>query len=199
MWDPKYAGKVVNWLSTPRFTLGAALHTLGYSANSENAAELEEALHKLIELKNHGVWLDSEESSAPMLVNGDAVMALGWVYDLETAREADVAVDYILPEEGALLTGDSFVIPANSPNKAAAEALLNLILRPQIAGEIINTNYYPMANDAALEYVDAALRNNPIVFPSDEQLRQAELLLPLSANGERLYTNIWQRFLDAEK
>ena len=163
-----YADKVANWAATPRYSLGAALRVLlGYSANSENAAELEEALQKLIELKPNSIWLDEEASSVPLLVSGEVVLALGWVYDIQTAQEELESVEYILPQEGTLLWGDNFVIPANSPNKAAAEALLNFLLRPEIAAQIINEGYYPVANDAALQYVNAELLNDPTVYPSN--------------------------------
>ena len=58
MWDPRYSGKVVEWL-IPRYTLGAALKSLGYSINSEDAGELEDALQHLVDLKPNAIWLKS--------------------------------------------------------------------------------------------------------------------------------------------
>jgi hypothetical protein len=36
-----------------------------------------------------------------------------------------------------------------------------------------------------------------MIFPTYEDLKEAEIVLPLSAQGEKLYADIWARFLDA--
>jgi spermidine/putrescine transport system substrate-binding protein len=196
MWDPRYAGRVAGW-AIPRYTLGAALKTLGYSINSEDPGELEAALERLLELRGKAIWLDDEMSSAPLLVSGEAVMALGWAYDVWTGQEENQAIGYVLPEEGTILWGDNFVIPANSPNKVTAELFLDFILRPEISAQIVNGNYYPMANEAANSHVDAEILNDTVVFPSNQDLENAEILLPLSSEGEELYAEIWKRFMAA--
>jgi spermidine/putrescine transport system substrate-binding protein len=197
LWDPRYAGRVLQWESTPRYTLGAALKSLDYSANSENPAELEAALERLLELKSSAIWLNGELTSTPKLVSGEAVMALGWSEDLWLAQAENEHVTYVLPEEGTLLWGDNFIIPANSPHKYSAELFLNFILRPEISAQIIEGNYYPMANQAALPFIEPKILNDPVVYPSNEQMKNAELLLPLSAKGEKLHADIWTRFLAA--
>lgn len=197
MWDPRYTGKVVGWL-IPRYTLGAALQSLGYSINSEDTGELEDALQHLIDLKPNAVWLTTEETSAYHLASDEAVMALGWAYDAQIGQEEHEAIDYILPEDGTILWGDNFVIPANSPRKYEAELFLNFVLRPEITGRIVNVNYYPMASEAAVPYIDPEILNDPVIYPRNEDLRNAEILLPLTQEGERLYALIWERFVAAE-
>jgi spermidine/putrescine transport system substrate-binding protein len=197
MWDPRYAGRVALWTGTPRLTLGAALLSLGYPVNSEDPAELEAALERLLELKPKAIWLRDEDTSAPLLVSGQAVMALGWAYDVWTAQEENQNISYVLPQEGAMLWGDNFVIPANSPNKYTAELFLNFLLRPQITGQLINANYYPMPNDAATPFIDAKILNDPVIYPGNEQMKNGQLILALSPLGEKLRQEIWQRFLAA--
>ncbi len=201
MWDARYAGQIVNWSTTPRFFVGATLLSLGYSVNSEDPAELEAALEQLLALKPDNIWLNDEDGLkfVPFLLSGEAVMGQGWSEELWTAQEESDDVIYVLPEEGTILWGDNFVIPANSPNKYTAELFLNFILRPEISGQIVNGNYYPMANHAADSFVDEAILNDPVVYPTNEQLQNAELLLPLSPEGEALHTEIWGRFLAAPK
>ena len=198
LWDARYAGRVVLWTSTPRFTLGAALLSLGYPVNSEDPAQLEAALERLLELKPHAIWLDEQDSSAPWLVSGEAVMALGWAYDVWTAREENPNVSYVLPQEGAMLWGDNFVIPANSPNQYTAELFLNFVLRPEITGQLVNANYYPMPNDAATPFIEAKILDNMVIYPGNEQMKNAQLILPLSPPGERLHQEIWERFVAEE-
>jgi spermidine/putrescine transport system substrate-binding protein len=198
MWDPRYAGRIVNWNTTPRFMIGATLLTLGYSVNSEEPAELEAALERLLVLKPDNIWLNDEDDLVPFLLTGEAVMAQGWSEELWVAQEESDDVNYVIPEEGTILWGDNFVIPANSPHKYTAELFLDFILRPEISGDIVSSNYYPMANKAANEFVDPEILNDPVVYPANEAMRNAELLLPLSPEGEKLYANIWERFLAAD-
>ena len=181
----------------PRYTLGVTLKSLGYSVNTENPDELEIALQHLLELKPNAAWLYEEETSADVLASGEVVMAMGWAYDVWLAQEQDENIIYVLPQEGAILWGDNFVIPANSRRKYTAEVFLNFLLRPDITGRIINENYYPMANDAAVDFVDPEILNDPVVFPTSRELQNAEILLPLSAEGEKLYAEIWERFMEA--
>lgn len=197
MWDPTYAGRIVEWM-IPRYTLGAALKSLGYSVNSEDPAELEAALARLIVLKPNAIWLTVEDTSAYHLISGEAAAALGWAYDLQIGQEENENIVYVLPEDGTILWGDNFVIPANSPHKYEAELFLNYLLRPEVTARIVELNNFATMNEAAQAYIAPEILNDPVVYPPDEDLRGAEMFLPLSPEGEKLYAEIWERFLAVE-
>ncbi len=198
MWDAQYRGRIAQRLTMPRYTLGATLLSLGYSVNSEEPAELEAALARLIDLKPQAIWLKGDYAAvAHVLEAGEAVMGLGGAVEAHLGQETNEAVIYVLPREGAILWGDNFVIPKNSPNKYTAELFLDFVLRPEISGAIINRNYAPMANEAASPFVDPDILSDPIIYPSNQSLRNAEVLLPLSPSGDELYADIWGRFLKA--
>ncbi|MBI5822952.1 MAG: spermidine/putrescine ABC transporter substrate-binding protein [Chloroflexi bacterium] len=200
LWDAKYAGKVGIWVGQPRETLALTLKSLGYSANSEKPAELEEALTALIALKPNLHFIEDfdPESAAPALSTGKIVIAMGYSGDFLASKDIGLQVEYIMPEEGALLWGDTFVIPSNSPNQSSAELFINFILRPEISAEIVNQKYYASANDAARIFIDPQISGDPSIYPGEETLRKAEIILPLSVEGQTLYDDIWQRFLDAD-
>lgn len=198
LWDPRLNGQVALWLNEPREVLGLTLKALGYSANSEEPAQLEAALTRLVALKPHAHWLDSDiDSLAAALEAGDVALGMGYAGDVLQARAAQVAVDYVLPEEGALLWGENFVIPASSSRRATAEVFLNYLLRPEVAAQIANENYYATPNEAARPFIESELLADPVVFPSNDLLHQAEIVLPLSAEGQALYDRIWAAFLQA--
>lgn len=197
LWDPRYRDKIAGW-TLSRYMTGIALKSLGYSINSEDPAELEAALEQLIVLKPTLTLLDWEPAvAAPYLVSGEVVIAVGQADDVLVGREQNLAIAYVLPAEGGLLWGDNWVVPANSPNKEAAEQLINFFLRPEIAAQIINETYYWLPNDAALPLVVPEIRDNPAIFPPLDGLRNAEILLPLSPEGEALHEQIWERFMAA--
>ena len=194
LWDPHYAHKVVGW-TIPRYMISVALKALGYPINTEDPVQLEKALTRLLALKPNMIMLNDEPSSAPLLIAGEAVMAVGWASDVQLGREQNEAIEYVLPEEGPILWGDNFVIPANSPHKSEAELLLNYILRPEISGRIINESYFPLVNDAALPFINPEILNDPVIYPPNENLKNAEIMLPLSPAGDKLYADIWGRFM----
>lgn len=197
LWDPRYAGRVMGW-PLPRYMLGIALKSLGYSLNSENPVEVEAALERLIELKPAIVLREWEPAvAAPYLVSGEIVIAVGQADDVIEGQAHNPAIAYVMPAEGGILWGDNFTIPANSLHKREAELLINFLLRPEISAQIINETYYWLPNDAALPLVAPEIRNNPAIFPDAAMLRGAEILLPLSPAGEALYAAAWERFLSA--
>ncbi|HJW82802.1 MAG TPA: spermidine/putrescine ABC transporter substrate-binding protein, partial [Anaerolineae bacterium] len=64
-------------------------------------------------------------------------------------------------------------------------------------GQIVNETFYATANEAARPFIDPDVLNDPIVYPTTESLRNAEITLPLSPEGQKLYDDIWARFMAA--
>lgn len=195
LWDPQYAGRVGIWKGQPRETIGLTLKALGYSANSENQVELEEALEYLMQLKSHALIIEDYNSytSAYMLVEGQAVMTVGFAYDVLEGSRLNGSITYVLPQEGALLWGDNFIVPSNSQDQYTAELFIDFLMRPEINAEIANQNLYATPNEAAFPYIQPELLNNPVIFPSAESFRNSEVILPLSGRGQEMYDDVWDR------
>jgi spermidine/putrescine transport system substrate-binding protein len=196
LWDPRYTGRVGLWMRERREVIGLTLKSLGYSANSENREELEKALGRLLELKPHVIALEDYDlnNSADAMTSGAVVISMGYAADIMNGKQQNEAITYVLPEEGALLWNDTFVIPANSQNQYSAELFLNFLMRPDINAMIANENRYATPNEAALPLIEPEIRNNPVVFPPNEDLINAELILPLSVEVQILYDQIWEEF-----
>ncbi len=201
LWDLRYAGKVAIWAGQPREMIALTLKSLGYPANTEAPAELEAALARLLELKPRLLFVEDYNlaTSADMLADGKAVICVGFAFDVLEGRRKNKAITYVLPVEGALLWGDTFIIPANSPNKYTAEVFLNFILRPEVNTQIANGNHYATPNEAAYPFIDPALLNDPVIFPPEADVKNGEIIMPLSPAGQKLYDVIWERFMTAGK
>jgi spermidine/putrescine transport system substrate-binding protein len=199
LWDPRYAGRVGLWMGITREVISLTLKSLGYSANTENPDELEKALQRLIELKPHVITLEDFDlnSSAEVMSDGRVVISMGYAYDAIAGVELNPAIKYVLPEEGALLLNDTFIIPSNSPNQYTAELFLNFLMRPDINAAIANYNQYATPNEAAHPFIQPQILNNPLIFPPNDELANAELVLPLTPQGQKMYDEFWERFLSA--
>ena len=199
LWDPRYAGRLLAW-SSQRTLVGIALKSLGYSINSESPAELDHALTRLLELKKIARLEDyGAATTVSTLTSGEVVMMYGWANDAILARDKNEAIAYVLPEEGAILWGDNYAIPANSPRKYTAEVFINFVMRPDINAQIPNKNNFATANEGARPFIDPKILGDPIVYPPGDALRNGEIILPLSPEGDKLHKDIWARFLAADK
>lgn len=195
LWDPRFEGKIIARPLAYEL-IGLSLKSLGYPLNSEDPQELEEALAHLLDLKPSLTLVDDPTSEAvQVLLESEAVIMVGWGNDALQARRENPAVTYILPEEGTLLWGQSFVIPANSPQKEVAELFLNFLLRPEISAQIASQNHYATANQASYQFIEPDIFNDPIVFPPADMIKESDWYLPLSPAGEELYNRIWEHFM----
>jgi spermidine/putrescine transport system substrate-binding protein len=141
------------------------------------------------------VEVEAEKATAK-LIGGEAVMMMGWTGDGVYASDQNPAIRYVLPEEGAILWGDSLVISAASPNQYTAEVFLNFLLRPEISAQIVNEYFYATANEAALAFVRPEIRDNPVVFPAKRDFAKGEWYAPVTDEMQKRHGDIWSRFLN---
>jgi putrescine transport system substrate-binding protein len=130
--------------------------------------------------------------------SGKYCAVIGYSGDMFMARDSAKATDkgnisYHVPVEGSQLWFDLMVIPKNARNIENAYKYLNFILEPEIAAA--NTNYlqYANTNKASAPYIDAALMENPGLYPPTEVLARLEVLEPLTANVEAELLRIWEK------
>lgn len=195
LWDQRYAGRLLIW-DLPRYLMGVALQSLGFSINSEDPVELEAALQRLLALRANARTSGYASPIAEgLLASGEVALTFGWAADVLRARARGLDIRYILPAEGSIQWGDNFVIPAASQRKQTAEAFINFLLRPEISAQIVNEQHYATANEAAHPFIRPEILNDPVIFPPLADIRVAEVILPLSPAGQALHQQIWQRYL----
>lgn len=173
------------------------LKMLGYSLNSQVESELEEARQILLEVAPHILALDSDTYGDKM-ASGEASLTLGWTGPLgqelaDLVAEGDAG--YTVPSEGTLYWMDAWVMLADAPHPNAAYAWLDFIQRPEIQAEETNFNLYATPNDAAKEFVDPEILNNPAIFPPDDVVANLEGAEDTSGNNQRI--DIWEEFKQA--
>ena len=195
LWDARYAGKIAVRAQANEL-IGIALMSLGYPLNSEVPAQLEAAQAQLLKLKPAVRFVGVEaESAVAELVSGEVVVLIGWPGDELVARSHNPAIQYVLPDDGVPLWGDSFVISAKSPYQPAAELFINYLLQPEVAAQIAHTYYYATTNEAALPLIKPEIRNDPTIYPDLGSIESLMWYMPLSLAGEQMYADVWARSL----
>jgi spermidine/putrescine transport system substrate-binding protein len=187
-----YSGKVTVLDGIPE-CVGSMLCMLGYSYNSEDEGEIEEAKQELIDLKPHLLAITSTEYKQ-MLIDGKAVMSLGWNGD-GAAVAAKRPADYVIAEEGGEFWVDAYVIPKGSENPTAAHAWIDYVYDPEHNSMETEYTYYgsPVKRDLLEPVMDKKVFGNEDVFPPEETLEKLEPN-SVTPEGTKLRDRAWTEF-----
>lgn len=174
LWDPKYAGKI-SMLNDQREVFGLALKTLGYSLNSRNVQEIQQARDKLITQKPLVKAYTSEQFDQ-LLVSGEVVLAHAWGGPVARAMRERPSIRYVIPQEGGTIWTDCLGVLASSPQKELAMQFINYLLDEPIALMTSQRLLFASANRQVRDRLPPDIRNNPAVYPPQEAISRMEWL-----------------------
>jgi len=181
----------ISLLNDMRETLGAALKFLGYSINSTNETEIQEAADVVLRWKTNIAKFENE-AYKPALASGEFILAQGYSGDILQVMEENEAIAYFVPREGSSIYADDMVILQGSARPDLAHAFINFLHSPEVAAQNMEFVYYLSPNLPAYDLVDSDLRNDPAVFLSPEILAKCETIRDLGEKNA-LYTAAWDR------
>jgi spermidine/putrescine transport system substrate-binding protein len=191
LWDERYAGEIFMYNSV-RDAMTAPLKKLGYSVNTLDPNELEEAAALLVEQKPL-VKAYLGEPVKDKMIAGEGIMAVMYSGDAQFCQFYNENLAYAIPKEGSNIFVDGLVIPKTAKNKDNALKFIDFLCRPEIAA--LNSEYigYTTANKAALELIDPELMENPIFWATDEEIARCEFFEDLGdfrTDFERAWTEV---------
>jgi spermidine/putrescine transport system substrate-binding protein len=173
-----------------------ALKTLGHSGNSTDPAELQQAYEKLRQLLPN-VRLFNSDSAHLLYVTGEVDAGVIWSGNAYRAHQEDLELRYVYPQEGAMLWMDNLVIPEGAENVAEAHRLIDFLLRPEIARIIAEKLTYASPNVEAAKLLPKELREDPIIYPPEEELRKGEYSMDIGP-AVTLYAEYWEKLKAGE-
>lgn len=196
LWDTKYKDNILMQKSV-RDAFGITLKYLGYSLNSTDENELEQAKQKLIQQKESGVVQAYvvDEVRDKMIANEAAI---GVIYSGEalTCQKENQDLEYVIPKEGSNLWIDSWVIPKGAKNKENAEKFLDFLCRPEIAKMNFDYITYSIPNSEGRKLIEEeSFRNSTIAFPELESLTNCETYQYLGAEADERYNAKWKEVM----
>ncbi|HEX6233813.1 MAG TPA: spermidine/putrescine ABC transporter substrate-binding protein [Jiangellaceae bacterium] len=134
------------------------------------------------------------------LASGDAVACLGWSGDAIQLQWDDENIQFVLPEEGGELWSDNMVVPVGATHKTNAERLMDYYYDPLVAAELAAwVNYIspvPAAKDAMAD-VDPELVEEPLIFPSSDDLSNAGITRDITDDEEQRWNERWTTVIGA--
>jgi spermidine/putrescine transport system substrate-binding protein len=190
LWDEKYSGRI-SMLDDMRSGLVPALKRLGYSVNTTNETELEEALQLMIQQKPI-VKAYTSDTYIDLLKSGDVWIAYGWSGDIYQVARDNPDIRFFIPEEGTYLWVDNMVIPRNAPSPYTAEVFMNYIMDPEVSAGITNATWYASPNRNAVPYIHPEITGDPSIYLPDDIMDRSEFLQDVG-DQTRAYERIWSR------
>ena len=194
MWDTKYKGKIF-MLDSVRDTIGMALKKLGYSVNTENDKELEQAKKELLKQRPLILGYVTDEVK-DKIISGEGYMGLVYSGEAGKAISEKDSLSYAIPESGTIYCVDAMVVPKAAENKKGAEAFINFMQRPDIAARNALETCYGITNTEGKAQLPKDLINNKGLYPDALVLEKSEMLRSEGAINQK-YLDIWNEIMTA--
>ena len=188
----------VAFLDAPVKIIPQALHYLGLDPNSTNPDDYRKASDLLQKLAPSVTYFHSSRYTTD-LANGDICVAIGYSGDVmqaqSKAKEAGkpINIQYSIPKKGANLWFDMLAIPRDAQNPAGALALIDYLLRPEVIAPVSDYVGYANPNKDATPLLDAKVRDNPGIYPSDAVIEKLFVSGDLPPKIQRVITREWTR------
>ncbi|WP_421853907.1 polyamine ABC transporter substrate-binding protein [Oricola sp.] len=183
-------------LDAPAEMVPAALNYLGMDPDLKDQASIDKAKELLLSIRPHvRKYHSSEYINA--LANGDICLAVGWSGDVLQARDraaeadAGVTVEYVIPNEGALMWFDNMAIPSDANNVEEAHLFLDYIMRPDVMAKASNYVYYANGNAASKPMLEEDVIGDPAIYPSEETVARLYTVSPDNAREKRILNRAW--------
>lgn len=193
-WSSRFKNRLL-LLDDMREVFSIALLVLGFSPNTQNATEIQQAYLKLRELLPN-IRVFSSEGIASLYLDEDLTIGMGWNGDISRVNQINKNVKFIYPKEGYILSIDNLAIPVGAVHLEEAYQFINFLLRPDIAAKISILTGYATPNRSARNYLPKKLLSNSMVYPDKATLQRG--IIQLSADEQNKYYEKYWALLKIE-
>jgi putrescine transport system substrate-binding protein len=188
----------VHLLDSADDILPAALHYLGLDPNTVDPADYQKAADLMMKLRPSVRKFHSSEY-LNALATGEICFVVGWSGDIKQAQKRaaeaknGVEIGYAIPQGGAQLFFDNLAIPKDVGNVAQAHALINYLLRPEVAAK--STNYLGYANGDVPNpnLISKAIFDDRTVYPDAATMARLYTISAHDQKTQRLMNRLWTR------
>ena len=188
----------IHLLNSSDDIMPAALHYLHLDPNSSDPGDLQKAADLLIKIRPYVRKFHSSEY-LNALATGEICFVVGFSGDIKQAQrraaEANsaIAVGYAIPKEGAQLWFDNLAIPKDAPDAAEANALINYLLKPEVAAKNSNLIAYANGNLASQKFIEKSILDDRTIYPDAATMAKLYTITAHDQKTQRLINRLWTR------
>ena len=188
----------VHFLDASEDIFAAALNYLHLDPNTKDQAQLDKAADLLTSVRPSVRKFHSSEY-LNALASGEVCLVLGYSGDIKQAQKRaveaknGVEIVYAIPNGGAQLWFDNLAIPKDAKNVAEAHALINYLLRPDVAAKNTNFISYANGNAASRPLIDKAIADDKTVYPDEATMKTFYTLSVRDQKTQRVVNRLWTK------
>lgn len=165
LFDPRLKNRVTI-LDELRDTVGLVLLGMGVDPAKATLEEMLAACDKVGKAREAGQFRRiTGNSYAEDLGLGDVWAAIAWAGDIASLQKDHPDLQWVYPKEGATLATDNLLIPIGAPNKAAADAFVNYVYDPAVAGPLHEAINFPGAVSGEVQHMGAGAQKSVFLNP----------------------------------
>lgn len=189
LFDASHAGSILMF-DNSRDAMGIALKYLGYSINTTEISELDEA-YALLEQQKPILQGYVMDQIFDKLESGEAAIGPYYAGDYLTMRENNPNLKFVVPKEGANVFVDAFCVLKGAANKDNAEAFINFMTRAENSAKNSEFIGYTSPNRMARELLDLDELADSVMYPAPSVLDNCEAFTNLPQETLDYYDALW--------
>ena len=189
LWNEKYKKQII-MPDSERDSIGITLKMLGFSMNTRNISELNQARDKLIEQKPLVLSYAVDEVK-DMMIGESAALAVVWSGDAYYCMSENENLSYVIPKEGSNYWFDSMVIPSTSKHQKEAEIFINYMCETNTAFNNADYIGYATPHKEVMKMLDPELVSDRSAYPLEEDLSNCEIFEYPGDEINKEYNRIW--------
>lgn len=195
LWDTRYKNNVL-LVDGAREVIGMALNSEGYSLNSRDLKELDQASAKLKLLAPNVKAVVGDEIKT-LMANNEAAIAVIWSGEAAAAMEDNDQLDYVIPSEGTNLWFDNMVIPKGAKHIEEAHTFIDFMLNPDNAAQNAEYIGYATPVKEAMNIMQEKSEEGSLdarFYPSQDVIQKLEVYNDLGSDTLILYNDLFLKF-----
>jgi spermidine/putrescine transport system substrate-binding protein len=198
LFDPEFEGSV-GMFSEMRDTMNLTILSLGVAPAEATQEDAEAAQKKLLEQRDAGIvrqYYGNEYADA--LARGDLALTMAWSGDVFQLQFDDPDLQFVVPEEGAMLWVDNMAIPQGAPHPIDAMEFMNFVYQPRIAAQIVGWVNYICPVPEAQKILRRTpgykgVANSPLVFPTPDMESRLHHYTELNEEEEEFWNDLFNQ------
>jgi spermidine/putrescine transport system substrate-binding protein len=199
LWDPALKGKIAvldQWTDTMALILQSQGVDIDSNWGESEYGSAIEVLEKQVQDGQIRAFTGNDYTD--LFKSGDIVAAVAWSGDIFIMNTEAGADDYgfAIPDQGGYLWSDNFMIPMGARHKANAQEMMDFYYQPEVAAEVAAyVNYItPVAGaQQAMEAIDPALAENPLIFPNADTLERAKAFRQITLEEDKSFSTQFEK------
>ena len=191
LWDESFRDSIAITANF-RVMLGMALKVLGYSYNTNDLAQIDEAAELFYKLADN-IRLIKDDNVQDDLISGEVSAAVMYTSQVTMAKLNKPELEVVYPKEGIGFGIMGMFVPSQAPNADAAHLFIDYILRPEISAKSFEYLGYYCTTKAADDLISEEFKDF-LVLPAEFKAEDMEMIGNISPEAAAREEEIWIEF-----